>query len=148
LKAILRKRGVKQLAKMVEGATDEELIERFRSRAVQRALFAASALSFIPEKAYGFQGTIAYELTAGDDRSGRPREPVHWTITVAGDKAFARRGRAIAPAVSIRIGIADFVRVAAGEVNPVGAMLDGRVEVEGDLTVAGRLVEMFGGGAD
>jgi len=145
IKSALRRRGLKQLSKMVVDATDEELEERFGSRPVQRALFTAAAMTFVPEKAYGFQGTIAYELTCGPDASGCVRDPDHWTVTITGDKATARRGKASAPAVSVRIGLADFVRVAAGEMNPVKAMLAGRIEVEGDVTVAGRLVEMFGG---
>jgi tetratricopeptide (TPR) repeat protein len=148
LKSLLRRQGLRQLAKMVEGATDEEIVERFHSRAVQRALFTATAMSFVPEKAFGFQGTIAYELSPGIDASGCVREPDRWAITVTGDRAFARRGKAPAAAVSVRMGLADFVRVAAGEANPVSAMLAGRVEVDGDLTVAGRLVEMFGGAQD
>jgi putative sterol carrier protein len=37
-----------------------------------------------------------------------------------------------------------FVRIAAGELDPARAMLDGRLEIEGDYAVAGRLGEMFG----
>jgi SCP-2 sterol transfer family len=144
IKSALRRRGLKQLSKMVADAGDAEIEERFQSRPVQRALFTAAAMTFVPEKAYGFQGTIGYELTSGPDPSGCVREPDHWTVTIAGDKATARRGKASAPAVLVRIGLADFVRVAAGLLNPVKAMLAGRIEVEGDVTVAGRLVEMFG----
>jgi putative sterol carrier protein len=38
--------------------------------------------------------------------------------------------------------------VVAGEINPIGAMLSGLTEVEGDLAVASRLVDMFGGTAE
>ncbi|HLW16378.1 MAG TPA: AAA family ATPase, partial [Actinomycetota bacterium] len=129
IKSALRRRGLKQLSKMVADATDQEIEERFQSRPVQRALFTATALTFVPEKAYGFQGQIAYELTSGPDPSGCIREPDHWIVTITGDKASARRGKASAPAVSVRIGLADFVRVAAGDMNPVKAMLAGRIEV-------------------
>jgi putative sterol carrier protein len=37
-----------------------------------------------------------------------------------------------------------FVRIAAGELDPARAMLDGRLEIEGDFVVVGRLGEMFG----
>jgi putative sterol carrier protein len=36
------------------------------------------------------------------------------------------------------------MRVAAGEVNPAKAILDGDMDLEGDLGVAARLGEMFG----
>jgi tetratricopeptide (TPR) repeat protein len=148
LKAALRRRGLKHLAKIVTNATDEELIDRFQSRAVQRALFTATAMSFVPDKAFGFEGTIAYELSTGADASGCIRDPDHWTIMVTGGKAVARRGRPADPEVSVRIGLADFVRVVAGEINPIGAMLGGLTDVEGDLGVASRLVDMFGGTAE
>ena len=145
LKAALRRRGLQHLSKIVKNATDEDLIDRFQSRAVQRALFTATAMSFVPDRAFGFEGTIAYELTTGVDASGCIRDPDRWTITVSGGRAVARRGKPAMPDVSVRIALADFVRIVAGEINPIGAMLGGLTEVEGDLTVAGRLVDMFGG---
>jgi len=148
MKAALRRRGLKHLSKIVKNASDEDLIDRFRSRAVQRALFTATAMSFVPDQAFGFEGTIAYELTAIADASGCIPEADRWTITVSGGKAVARRGKPASPDVSVRIGLADFVRIVAGEINPIGAMLGGLTEVEGDLAVASRLVDMFGGTAE
>ena len=58
--------------------------------------------------------------------------------------ASARRGAASDPAVTLRIPTADFLRLAAGA-NPGAVLLEGRMEVDGDFGVAGRLVEMFGG---
>ena len=48
------------------------------------------------------------------------------------------------PAVRVRMQLVDFVRIAAGE--PASqAFFDGRIDIEGDLGVARRLGEMFGG---
>ena len=145
IRAMLRRLGVKQISKMVRNATDEELNERFGSRPMQRALLTAIAMSFDAEKAYGFEGTISYELTRAPASNGALRESDHWTINVVGGKATARRGHPKDPKVSLRLSLADFVRVVAGHMNPIGAVLDGAAEVEGDMTVASRLVEMFGG---
>jgi hypothetical protein len=49
-------------------------------------------------------------------------------------------------AVTIRIGLADWVRVVAGLESPVAVMVTGRCRVEGDVSVAARLEAMFGGG--
>jgi hypothetical protein len=46
--------------------------------------------------------------------------------------------------VTVRMGLVDFVRIAAGG-SPMPAFLEGRVELEGDLSVARRMTEMFGG---
>jgi putative sterol carrier protein len=47
--------------------------------------------------------------------------------------------------VTIRIGVPDLVRLATGQLNPVGALLEGITDVDGDITIASRIVEMFGG---
>ena len=45
----------------------------------------------------------------------------------------------------MRIPLAVFIRMAARELNPARAMLDGQLEIAGDFAVAGRVGEMFGG---
>jgi putative sterol carrier protein len=46
--------------------------------------------------------------------------------------------------VTLRADVAVFVRIAAGDLDPMRAMLDERLVVEGDLALAGRLDAMFG----
>jgi putative sterol carrier protein len=46
--------------------------------------------------------------------------------------------------VTLRAHVPVFVRIAAGELDPARAMLDGKLVIEGDFAVAGRLGEMFG----
>ena len=41
--------------------------------------------------------------------------------------------------------LATFVRIAAGQIPAAKAFVEGRVEVEGDFQVAGRIGEMFRG---
>ena len=40
-----------------------------------------------------------------------------------------------------------FARIAAGEVNPAKAIIEGEMDLHGDLGVAARLGEMFGQGS-
>ena len=47
--------------------------------------------------------------------------------------------------VSLRTGTPDFLRLLAGEAHPPTLMLDGRLEIRGDLAVAARIGGMFGG---
>jgi len=42
------------------------------------------------------------------------------------------------------MGVADFVRMAARELDPGRALMTGRLDIEGDSRVAMRLGEMFG----
>jgi hypothetical protein len=155
------------LARLVRDASDAEIERRFGTPRAQKAIFTALARAFRPARAFGFQGAIAYELTrgrppgdppaaghgptaspsvAGGGRAQSPeRLPVErWTVTVAGGAARASRGGTSAPALTLRVGIADFVRVLAGELDPAVAMLEGRAEAHGDLPLAARLSDMFG----
>jgi class 3 adenylate cyclase/tetratricopeptide (TPR) repeat protein len=137
----VRLQGIAGFARMIRDASDSELERRFGSPVAQRALLAALALSFQPAKAFGFEGDIDFELTHVDDG----RAPDNWTVQVSGKRARARRGSSARPAVRVRISVPDFVRSVAGELNPVGALIEGQTDVEGDLGVASRIVEMFGG---
>ena len=62
-----------------------------------------------------------------------------------GGQATARHRPADDPLLTIHTSVADFVRLIAGAANPVTMWIDKRAQVEGDITLANRLVEMFGG---
>jgi hypothetical protein len=55
-----------------------------------------------------------------------------------------RPGAATAPALKLKLGLADFVRLAGRDLDPGKALLTGRMDMEGDLALAARLGEMFG----
>lgn len=129
------------VGRLVRGATDEQLEKRFGNQLAQRAIFTGMARSFEPKFAFGFEGDVAYELTHHGD--GKP--PSQWTVRIAGETATAVPGRADDAAVTFRMPIPDFARLIAEEVDPQELMFSGRFWVEGDLHVALRVREMFGG---
>jgi hypothetical protein len=131
---------VKLLARLVEGATDAQLERRFSSPVAQRALFTGMARSFAPEAAGGFQGRLVYELT----RPATGGSSLCWTIEVADGQASARSGAGPDAKLTLRVALADFMRMAAGTLDPAGALLEDRATFEGDLALAARLPEMFG----
>jgi alkanesulfonate monooxygenase SsuD/methylene tetrahydromethanopterin reductase-like flavin-dependent oxidoreductase (luciferase family) len=126
------------LARMVRGASDARLESVFGRPAVQRLLFTAMARQYDPRFGGGFAGRIGYELRSADGRVSR------WAIEVRDGRARAVQGGGDA-AVVIRAGVPDFARVAAGSVNQLQYLLDGRMTVEGDLRLASRVADMFGG---
>jgi alkyl sulfatase BDS1-like metallo-beta-lactamase superfamily hydrolase len=128
------------LAKLVRGRSDRDLERRFGSRVAQQVFFAGMARSFRPRYAFGFQGEIQYELTSKNGGRVRP-----WTISIRDNRASARPGSAADPAVTVRVPTAELMRLAAGTTNPGAAVLQGKIEIKGDYSVAMRLVEMFGG---
>jgi hypothetical protein len=69
-----------------------------------------------------------------------PDAPWRWAIELDGPA-----GRApLDAAVTIHIGLADWVRTTAGLQNALHAMVAGRCSVEGDVRVAARLESIFG----
>jgi hypothetical protein len=136
----VRELAVKLLARAVDGAGDTALERRFGSRAAQRAMFWAMAAGFEPGAAEGFEGGLLFEL--GRPATGAP--PSRWTIEVSDGRAVARPGAPADPALTIRFLLSDFVRVAAGTIDPAVPVLRDRASFEGDFALAARLPEMFG----
>lgn len=135
-------RGRAAVARWTRGSEDEELVRRFSSALAQRTLFAAVSKSFVPARAYGFSGDIVLELRAPDDELD-PAAADWWTIEVRGRRATARRGRSEAPAVVVHVALATFVRIVAGEIHPVRALIDAEADVDGDAKLAVRIPDMF-----
>ncbi|WP_187369414.1 LLM class flavin-dependent oxidoreductase [Baekduia soli] len=138
LRAAAQDRAEQGLRAFVAGAGDERLERTIGSRAGLRAVFAAMARRFVPEQAGGFAGDIQYDLRGAGDTL------VTWTVTVDGERATARPGPAESPALTIKLTRADFARLAGGDLDPVKALLTGRLDLEGDFGVAMRLGAMFG----
>ncbi len=145
LRALAARGGRRALASMARGLGDEDLERRFAEPRRQRALVRATARGFQPACAAGFNGTIVYELQPYAIEAS-PDAPWRWAIAVDSRASRARllEPAPLDPAVTIRFGLADWVRVTAGLENPLSAMIAGRCSVEGDVTVAARMEMMFG----
>jgi hypothetical protein len=128
---------------VVGDATDDQLERRFGFSLVQRLMFTAMARAFVPEAAGGFQGNLAYELA----RPATGGKPVIWTIHVVDGVASARPGAPASPDLTVRYALSDFLRMAAGTLDPAIPVLENRAQFDGDLALAARLPEMFGAGS-
>jgi alkanesulfonate monooxygenase SsuD/methylene tetrahydromethanopterin reductase-like flavin-dependent oxidoreductase (luciferase family)/putative sterol carrier protein len=124
-------------ASFVRGRSDEQLDRLMGTNAGLRVLFKGMENAYVPAKAAGFTGEILYDLRGA-------RGPRPWTVSIDERRAVAEPRAATSPAVTLRARVPVFVRIAAGQLDPALAMLDGRLELEGDFAVAGRLGEMFG----
>jgi putative sterol carrier protein len=94
--------------------------------------------AYEPDKAAGFSGDLQYDLRRSDG------EVVSWTVTLGPERASVRPGTSSTPALRLKLGVVDFVRMAGGDLDPGKALLTGRMDMEGDLAIAARLGEMFG----
>jgi alkanesulfonate monooxygenase SsuD/methylene tetrahydromethanopterin reductase-like flavin-dependent oxidoreductase (luciferase family)/putative sterol carrier protein len=121
----------------VKSRSDEQLDRLMATGPGLRVIFKGMENAFVPGKAGGFSGEILYEL-----RGARGTRP--WTLSIDGERATAEEREAKEPAVTLRADVPVFVRIAAGDLDPAKAMLEGKLEIEGDFAVAGRLGEMFG----
>jgi putative sterol carrier protein len=131
---------LRMLARSVASSDDVQLERRFGSRVGQRAMFAGMARSFVPSASEGFSGELEYELT----RPATEADPVRWTLEISGGRAVARPGTARSPRLTVRMELADFMRVATGAADAVVLVLSGRASIRGDFGLAARLPEMFG----
>ncbi len=118
---------------------DDRLLERTAAAPPGlRVLFGQMTQRYVPEKADGFAGEVQYDLrtTGGDVRT--------WTVTLGAAAATARPGPARDARLVMKLSLADFLRIAARDLDAGEALLTGRLDLEGDFVLATRLGEMFG----
>jgi alkanesulfonate monooxygenase SsuD/methylene tetrahydromethanopterin reductase-like flavin-dependent oxidoreductase (luciferase family)/putative sterol carrier protein len=134
----LEARGEQLFQSFVRRSGDGRLARTVGSAAGLKVIFAGMERQFVAERAAGFTGDIQYNLRAAD---GTLRS---WTVTVDGERASARPGASDAAKLTLTLSVADFVRIAGRDLDPIKAVLTGRLELAGDFSVAMRLGEMFG----
>jgi alkanesulfonate monooxygenase SsuD/methylene tetrahydromethanopterin reductase-like flavin-dependent oxidoreductase (luciferase family) len=135
------RRGATQLlGRLVDGASDEQVERRFSSPLALRALFTGMARSYLPDAVPEFEGRLVYELA----RPATAQPAARWTIHVHGGRASAHQGADNGAKLKIRFTLADFVRIAAGAIDPAEPLLAGRASFDGDFALAAKLPEMFG----
>ncbi|MFC6882801.1 MULTISPECIES: LLM class flavin-dependent oxidoreductase [Actinomadura] len=121
---------------LVHGRSDAQIERRF-GPAAQRVLFSGMARAYDPSAA--FEGALQFRLTRTDGAA------TTWTIIVRGGRARVRPGKAAEPALALTVATADFLRLLAGDANPAMLLMDGRLKLQGDVELAPRISEMFGG---
>jgi len=143
-RASVRRRAQAGARLAVSRASDQRLEQIFGSAGSQRTLFAMMASRFQPDQAAGFSGAICYDLrrTGAPEAPGTSSRP--WTIDISGERARVRPGKPQQAAVTIGVGVADFIRLVTGATNAFDLIAAGRLTLDGDMAVAARLGDMFG----
>jgi alkanesulfonate monooxygenase SsuD/methylene tetrahydromethanopterin reductase-like flavin-dependent oxidoreductase (luciferase family)/putative sterol carrier protein len=134
----LREAGESAFAAFVRGRSDAQLERTLGSGPGLRLMFKGMERAFVPEKARGFDGEAQYELTGSHNGTHE------WIVRVGGNHVTVVPGRAAQPVVTLRMSVPVFARIAAQEMHPAKAMMEGQLQVEGDFEAAARLGEMFG----
>jgi putative sterol carrier protein len=138
LQRLAKDRGEQAFQAFVRRSSDDRLERTVGSERGLKLVFGAMAQAYEPDKAHGFAGELQYDLRRADGTVRR------WTVRVDPRRATAHPGRATAPALTLKMTVADFLRMAAQELDAGKALLTARLDLEGDFSLAQRLGEMFG----
>jgi len=138
LQKLAKDGGEQAFQAFVRRASDARLERTVGSPRGLKLIFAAMTQAYDPEAAGGVAGDIQYDLSRSDGRRAR------WTVGIDAHEATAREGPAAAPLLTLKLSVADFLRIAAGDLDPGKALLTGRLDLEGDFALVQRLGEMFG----
>jgi putative sterol carrier protein len=122
------------LQRAVEERSNEQLVGDIQQQdggidGVLEKVFAGMSESFNPEKAAGQQAVVQYEISAPDGSH-------EYAMRVADGRCEIDRGRAESPRVSLRIGLADCLRLISGAANGMQLFMTGKLKVSGDLFFA------------
>ena len=118
----------------VEQKSNEELVSSIQQQdggvdGVLEKVFTGMSESFSPEKAAGQQAVVQYEI-------GAPDGTHEYAMRIADGRCEIEQGRAESPRVTIRIGLADFLRLITGGANGMQLFMTGKLKVSGDLFFA------------
>jgi alkanesulfonate monooxygenase SsuD/methylene tetrahydromethanopterin reductase-like flavin-dependent oxidoreductase (luciferase family)/putative sterol carrier protein len=122
-------------ARMVRGRNDAQLERIMRFPAAQWIIFKGMERALVG-RVNGFEGAVEYRLSSG---AGEAR----WHLRIQGSEAQARPGAADSPVLVFRTTLPVFARMAAGEMNPAHAILERKLEVQGDVKALARFSAMF-----
>jgi putative sterol carrier protein len=122
------------LKQAVEQRSNEELVGAIQEQdggvdGVLGKVFAGMAESFSPAQAAGQQAVVQYEISA-------PAGGPEFAMPLAPRRGDNEQGRAESPRVTIRIALADFLRLITGNANGMQLFMTGKLKVSGDLFFA------------
>ena len=122
------------LSAAVEQRSNEELVNAIQQQdggvgGVLEKVFAGMAESFSAARAAGQQATVQYEISSPDGTH-------EYAMRIADGRCEIAKGRAESPRVTIRIGLADFLRLITGKANGMQLFMTGKLKVSGDLFFA------------
>ena len=128
------------LRRLIRNRDDAQLDTVFARKAVHSGVFTSMARLYQPQFSFGFVGEVQFEIERLDGL-----DVITWTVAVRREEATARPGPSHDADVTLTMKAPTFVRLFAQELNGVKAWVEGDLRIQGDPTLAARLIEMFGG---
>jgi putative sterol carrier protein len=103
-----------------------------------RDLFETMHERFIPEKAQGFDATIAYSITGDSGDKGGD-----WTVRVVDQKCVVKEGVDSNAPTKVSVKAKDYMKIAAGKMDARVAFMLGKIKIKGDKTPLAGFRELF-----
>lgn len=100
-----------------------------------RQVFEAMPGRFVPERAGDLNVTIQFDLS-GDDGG-------QWTVSVSGGQVRVAEGAAANPTLVFRATADDYLALINGDLSPVQAFMQGKVQLTGDMSLALKMQSWF-----
>jgi alkanesulfonate monooxygenase SsuD/methylene tetrahydromethanopterin reductase-like flavin-dependent oxidoreductase (luciferase family) len=138
VRTAVERRGGEAFGVLVDRGSPRLLRRTVASAPALRVLFAGMARALRPAGRSGeLRGELQFDLVEED---GRVRS---WTVEAGPLRAAARSGPAREPVLTLRLAPEDLLRLVAGRIDAGAALLDGRLDLEGDLALAVRMGDLF-----
>ena len=128
-----------EFAHLVKDHDDATLRATFRAIGTGRALdrvFAIMQDRYLPENAGDLSATVQWRIT--DDGQEHP-----YVIELEGPSCVTSAGEAPSPDTTLKLDLARFARVAAGQANGVKLLLTRKLKASGDIGLAKRMPSLF-----
>ena len=117
------------LLELVSGRQDGEIYDALDGVGIERALdqvFEGMARAFVPARAGDARGVIQWDI-------GTPRGTLSYQVVIADGRCEVARGAGEPPRVRFFALLADFLRIVAGERDPMQAYFQRTLAASGDL---------------
>jgi len=100
-----------------------------------KEIFAKMPAAFLPDKAANVNAAIQIDLSGEGEGQ--------WALKIADGKVSVVQGQVDSPKLILRMQASDYVALSLGQVNPMNLFMAGKIQVEGDVTLAMKFQEMF-----
>ncbi len=121
------------------GVTDE-VIQQFAHEvgvdAVLDRVFDLMGTRFLPDKAGDERGVITWRIDTPDGRR-------IYHLTIGAGTAQGGRGPGTGPRTTLTLSLPNMLRLCAGRLNAVTAVMTGKIKISGDLMFGAKLPGMF-----
>lgn len=130
-----------QLRQLLESpGVDDDIINEFVTKvgtdAVLDRVFNLMGGRFLPEKAGRESGVAQWNIDTAEGRRV-------YHVTIESGTAIGTRGPAAQPRVTLSMSTANLLRLCAGKLTGVSAVLTGKIKIGGDLMFGARMQSFF-----